>query len=845
MRHPPLQSPPVWAAYPLFWICGVFCAFNPLPAITGAGLIFWADKQLREIPRFAICAILFICAFGISRWRIADFENAIRYAPDWAGISTAAKSIRLSAVVSAVQTLPDGRLRVILANLRPSASHDQRKTGIPPKDEVLQGLCAWTWSQPLSTPLPGQKVDISRPVRPARPFANSPERIYNTSYIAKNIFWSMASRGDSGHPIFSGEGDFLARMRERLRQNFIRALEESSSENAKGENNGPRAMPQAKAILLALVFGDRSSLSRDTMENFSEATIAHSLALSGQHLCIAGFFAFLLVASLARARPAIYLSRPKIILIALASLPFAIAYFWIGNGPISLLRAFCMLLLLAWWLWLGSVFSILDIISGALCIILFFHPLAILDSGLQLSVLCIAIIAISLPALGKLPIFMTNNEKSQSKKPLIRALQILLISLLIQIALLPVSLAKFQIAGFWFSLNALWLPVLGIFVLPLAIFGLMLCALQPFFGLAPASLALNLAAMPCQLLLKCLTHLRETGLLAEPAFMLPHWSVLYAFAIMSCSAAWLFGGPLTAARKRQCARILIVSLLFFAIGPCLRFYDALRGNIIISALDVGQGQAIYVKIPGGINLLLDGGGSHSSFFDIGKIVVAPSLSANRPPYLSAVLNSHPDIDHLGGLLTVLEKFSVANLFHNGHEANGDSAKRWENIKRTLNACVLYAGDRIILGNPENGLRLEVLHPPKPDASETDEKWRGNAASLVLRFCRHEQGIALFPGDAEKSTINQIMEAETNLRSQILFMPHHGSDRSYARKFYEAVAPRIAVANCGFMNRWHYPGGKIKKYFAAKKIPLLETGKNGKIELIFSDNHQLRIKALSQ
>lgn len=154
-----------------------------------------------------------------------------------------------------------------------------------------------------------------------------------------------------------------------------------------------------------------------------------------------------------------------------AALPPALIYLWLGNAPASLLRATCMLFVLTFWLVRGRSRTTLDVLCAALLCITLVSPLSVLDTGLQLSALCVAVIGLFLPWLRRMPPSPSHEKRKIEAQSLWRRgsrwlLRILLISLLIQSALLPLNLLLFGNAGFWFPLNALWLPAADLLALP-------------------------------------------------------------------------------------------------------------------------------------------------------------------------------------------------------------------------------------------------------------------------------------------------------------------------------------------------------------------------------------------
>ena len=219
----------------------------------------------------------------------------------------------------------------------------------------------------------------------------------------------------------------------------------------------------------------------------------------------------------------------------------------------------------------------------------------------------------------------------------------------------------------------------------------------------------------------------------------PHWTTFIAFILLICAVA-----DGSAYKNKNffsiIPNLLLGALLFLAIGPALRILNSLDKNLYVQALDVGQAQAIMIKLPENNKIIIDGGGSKSVRFDPGKNIISPLIKENSQPKLSAIINSHPDLDHVGGLFYLVENYD-APLFVNGRKANADLKDKWENIQKQANKTILTKGDKLILGNPDEKLELEVLHPPK----DSDKNWNGNAASLVLRLTKDNKGIALFYG----------------------------------------------------------------------------------------------------
>lgn len=834
---PALPKPLFWQIYLLVWICGSFSAFWPWAGSLALLLLLYACDGLHRPARLVLSLLIFITALALVRCLYATSLAQNQRLPGWAGNSAIMKG-RFCGIVREFQGLTGRRTRIVLEKVHPEND---------PAGEFLPGLCALVRDtpDPFFSVSPGTSLCFTGTIRGAHASLNSkgdleqPPRFTMYPWLAYYAAHSETS--------ISGEPSSLHAWREKLRQNFLKAL--GLKAGTPLEDKEWQSPPeQAKALLLALCFGDKRLVSRQTYDNFASATLAHSLALSGQHLGIAGLLSIICVFFITRFHPGLFLHCPRASLILILALPLALLYLWIGNAPPSLLRAACMLFLAALFIWKRSAFGGLDLLAATLPIFILMDPMAIFQTGLQLSLLCVLLIILFAPIVAKAGNLLPNT--GYHNKLAKWAFQILLISMIIQLFLLPLNLLNFSIAGLYFPLNLLWLPVLGFLVLPLAFVGLFLASLPGDFFSYMASWLLEMATYPCEWLLLLLEKTRHMDLLAEPAFIRPHWLNLLAFAILAPALAWLFakGGKETA--RKKFARFLIIALILLVIPPVIRLYGHLHPvQARLEVLDVGQGLSILLKFPSGQKILYDGGGSAKGTFDPGKAIIAPLISSNYTPKLSAVINSHPDMDHLGGLFYILEHFQVGSLFHNGHEAHEAKQRQWENFQNAPNSRTLFAGDQILLDRDPDGLRLEVLYPPASaipvnDGTRMPEYGiSGNHASLVLRLCKGDEGLALMTGDAEKDTLERILESGRDIRSRVLIAPHHGSDRSLLKAFYEKVDPDLVLVGCGYQNRWNYPGKKLRKLLRDMRIDLLDTASHGKIDVIFAEDGHMAVKTI--
>jgi competence protein ComEC len=389
---------------------------------------------------------------------------------------------------------------------------------------------------------------------------------------------------------------------------------------------------------------------------------------------------------------------------------------------------------------------------------------------------------------------------------------------------LPITIWYFGTYPPNFLLNLPWLPVQGMVV---QVLGMARLALAPVPGLAVVSGALLSAAAQVQdWMLAGLHQLFLAGWFPTWAVLRPLWpELLGAFAVLAVAPY---------CRQERGAlppALLLLGLLSMAWPHARMLRDDAREEVRLTVLDVGQSQAVLVSAPGGRRVLVDGGGTMSPTFDIGRSVVGPALAWGKPPKLDAVVMTHPDADHAQGLAWILRQFEVGRFVTNGRWPEGrlaevlDSALAGGVSGGRLKAVALAAGESLDLGS---GVTLEALHPA------TGYAGRGsNDNSLVLRLLWREEPLALLPGDVQRDGIDDMLERGRDLRAAVLLLPHHGSKSSLSGLLYEAVAPDLALVSCGFQNQFRFPNKDVVAELTGRGIALAGTPERGMLELVWS------------
>ncbi len=659
--------------------------------------------------------------------------------------------------------------------------------------------------QPAFRPVPGDLLAATGRVRDTGGFTNPGTADFAFARRLDGIFFRAYARGDRGQVERLRESDSPpARARETLRRRVTGALAPPEGSDA--------ATRAGRAMVTALVFGDLSDFTTADLDLVRRASLSHTLALSGMNISYVAAVGLALAWLAGKWRPGLFLRLPRPYLALALTAPLVVGYCWLGGYSPSLYRAAFMFGCCGALLCLGRHAPLFDGLFLALGLMLAAMPLSAFDARLQLSALAVAGIGLFWPPFAA---FLARVSLPRPwRVPVLAALGTLWTSLCAEAAVLPLICRLFGDHNFNPWINVPWLPVLGAVVTPLALSGTALLATP--LPAAAGSFPLFAAAWCCETLMRVLAFLDDRHLLFSRAVLRPSWPELLGCLGLLAALAMALAG-----RRRPVAAM--IASLALLVGPTVwRAVDDNRERVSLTVLDVGQGQSVVVGLPGGRRLLVDAGGLFGNF-DVGRAVVGAHLADGRPPRCDLALASHPHADHVKGFVSLLERFDVGAFRDNGGTPEDAlAAPIAETLaRRGIPRRALAAGDRLDLGH---GLALHVLHPgPGDDLS-------GNNGSLVLRLTWNGRGLAVLPGDAERPVLKRLALPGGELAATVLVMPHHGSSGSLSRRFFAAVAPRVAIASCGDGRR--YPSPKVVEALRRLGCAILATDRDGAVTVRF-------------
>ena len=523
----------------------------------------------------------------------------------------------------------------------------------------------------------------------------------------------------------------------------------------------------------ALALGDTRGLSQDDWQVLRASGLTHLIAISGFHVgLVAGAFALLAVAAW-RLFPALARWMPRPQAIGWLALVGALGYAAVAGFALPTLRTVMMIAVVVLARTSRRPARVVNALVLAMFALLVFDPLSLLAPGFWLSFAGVAWLAWCLPA---------SLHWSKAFLPA---------QGVATLGLLPLTAALFGQASLAGPVaNLLAIPWWSLVVVPLSLIGTLAEMMHPGAG----GVVWRAAAACFELIWPVFTWLADSRFalwwLPEPAA----WAL--PLALMGAAVILLPRGM----PGKALASLLWLPLLWPDRGL------PREGEVELVVIDVGQGLSVLIRTADHA-LLYDAGPAVEEGFDAGERAVVPALRALGVPRLHALVVSHGDNDHAGGVTAVRDAVPVAfTLAPAGSPVDGDApclggtAWRWD------------------------GVEFRFLHPPP------HFPYFGNEASCVLRVGT-AQGAILLPGDIGTQVEAGLVRRQAAwLRSDVVVLPHHGSAGSSAGGFVRATGARLAVGSSGFGNRFRHPRPEVVARWREAGAEVLDTQSSGAVRI---------------
>ncbi len=658
---------------------------------------------------------------------------------------------------------------------------------------------------------PGDRIAFSAKIRPFRNF-NNPGGFDYKRYMTFKKIWGAAYIPSERIVILEKASTGGIRQRvENGRLVISRFLERQAPDPAAG-------------VLKALLVGNRTGIPAKIKTVFYRTGTGHILAISGLHIGIIAAVSFFIFRwLLSYVTPMLWgawCGKGA----ALLSLIPVWSYGMIAGMSPSTLRAVIMVSIFLTALLLERDQESVNTLAVAALFIVVIDPTALFSISFQLSFASVLSIL-----LGYHRIAAWNQKKGNGRFDRLRKrlTTFVLVSFLAIVGTLPLVMRYFNDVSLVGLLgNLIAIPCIGFMVVPL---GLLSVFVFPF-SLTLAAICIKTASMVLIPVVHLMSMLSAIPFAAVKTITPSMIEITCYYAILFTLCCF----PKAPDRLRKPAAgivIVFMAILFVDTGYWVhqRFFHP---DLRITAIDVGQGSATLLECPQGKIMLVDGGGfSDNTIFDMGARVIAPILWRKKIMRIDTLILTHPNSDHLNGLLYVADHFKIGRIWSNGESA---ATKGYADFLRIIKNRNIPVPDYRQIPRFQNrhDIHVSLLYPPADFLSrKKTERWRVvNNNSLVLKI-RYGAISFLFPGDImERAEADLVDRNGERLKSTVLFSPHHGSRYSSTPDFLEKVSPEIVVISSGWRNRTGSPHASVLKRYRERGCRTYNTAVQGAITM---------------
>lgn len=762
-----------------------------LPLIGAAWLFGFAAKGALGAPWWLAGAAL-ACGAAGATWRLGPRRGALLGA---IALATLAGGLRFELGVATPDEPPGtvftGELTIsgtIASEPDPAARSVTYRLAIDASsahEHALEGAAVLVTLHQYTELLPGDRLRVRGRIE--QPSANLDGFDHRAWLLARGIVGRMpfptieaVERGPASRE----------RLSARLRLHIERVLE--------------HALPEPEAALAAgIAVGRDDGMPPALVEDFRVSGLSHLTAVSGGNVAIVSAVAFALLVPVAGRKWAV---APAVAIVA--------ACLVAAGFEATIVRASIMAWIFLAGLWLGRPQSGLSGLAVAAIAMTAWSPAIARDVGFQLSLAATAGLILLTPWFSSAATWLAERAGIGAIVGT-WPLQALSFTLAATVATLPIVAHTFErvsLSGFIANIAAQPLFVVAFTLsLGVALAGSAwepagwLLGLAAYYPLAAINALARAAAAPPGAAV-------STGGLGAAA------ATVWLCALGAAGAA-LYLRPLPPVVRREASRrdlLVRRGIVAAAAGAAATWAGVASlaplpgpGKLEVHILDVGQGDAILLRTPGGQDILVDGGPS--------GITLARELGAVLPHWdrtLDFVVLTHAQEDHVAGLVEALRQFDVGTLAEGSTTSTSLSYRLF--AEHAGRAVLLQRHDLIAI----DGVRIEVAWAP-PDG----EGWSANDASVVLRV-RYGDAVLLLTGDIEAGA-QQVLVEQGGIRAQVLKVPHHGAATSDAA-FFRAVGADVSLIPVGASNPYGHPREETLALLGS--VAVFRTDIHGRISL---------------
>ncbi|USB34417.1 DNA internalization-related competence protein ComEC/Rec2 [Paenibacillus sp. YPG26] len=608
-------------------------------------------------------------------------------------------------------------------------------------------------------------------------------------------------------------------------------------------------------FMQGLLIGVTDGLDPETYSSFTQLGLTHILAISGGHVAINMGILFWLLRRFK-------VTKEKAYLVVLIFIPF---YVLLTGFTPSVVRSGIMSMLGVYLLRKGLFKDTLNILAAAALCMLMWEPYFLYNVSFQLSFIVTAGLIVLVPLVNPLLTFLPGKVRTAASMTIVA-----------QIVSFPLTIYYFnQFSLLSLAANFIIVPIVGVFSLSAGTAALLLSLIWLQLGrwaAYPAHFMNELAFMAASWMSG---RSGFTTIWKSPAvgwiavyYILIGW-FLYLGARRAATEQSAFGYSIAGETQPLVPDMLHSSrfgvrpsrhrLSLFTAGQLLSCCGLLGllaaayqpenpHNIgTVQFLDVGQGDCTLITTPEGRNILVDGGGTvtfgkpkeawrnKKEPYEVGAKVVVPLLKRRGIHRLDAIILTHGDQDHAGGLQAVMESIPVNALFINGTLADSKTMKTLIHtaLDKEIKLYSISGGMRI---KPDSRTVLAFLAPVQPAGLEEEQvPFVKEQNHVSIAFLIEMDGARfLFTGDmdaaSEKDVIRQLGSSKVLGLPGVLKVAHHGSHTSTSEAWLDFWSPQAAVISAGVSNSYGHPHPDTMDKLQKRGINIHRTDEMGEIQM---------------
>jgi competence protein ComEC len=624
-----------------------------------------------------------------------------------------------------------------------------------------------------------------------------------------------------------------------------------------------RLSPDDGGMLNAMLFGDRAGLNKSQRVGFERTGSFHLFVVSGMHVGLLAGIVFWLARRLKL--------HEWLATLLTVGLTFVYAVLTGFGAPVQ--RALFMTAIFLLARLLSRDRNVLNALGAAALGVLVWSPSALFEASFQmtfLAIIAIGGIAIPLAERSFLPyahaaqdlgdkwidvtlpprvaqfrlmlrlwsetVANLFGKRASSLLPLsvrwsLWALELALIGVVAEMVMvLPMAVYFHRATMFAVPTNMLSVPLVAVLA-PTAVVTFCASLVSPWVAMVPgAATALLLHGVTGVIGRVSAVHAAD---LRVPA---PVWWVAMLAVLSWALCCW------AVRRSRIWTWFAIAALPLVALMVLWPERAVVSPNMMeVTAIDVGQGDSIFIVGPDGATMLIDAGGpvggvteaaEATSRFDVGEEVVSPYLWSRRFRRLDVLVLSHAHSDHMGGMPAVMRNFRPRELWVS-IDPNSDAYRALLTEAKSLGVVVrhFYAGDKLAW----SGTEITML---APESGYTNPREPVNNDSLVMRM-QYGDASVLLEGDAEAPSERAMLAHGRIAAVTLLKVGHHGSRTSTTQEFLAAAAPTDAVVSVGRGNTFGHPRYEVIERIAEARTKLYRTDEFGLTTFLLARDGRIR------